>query len=514
MPISKSNHVFKLVKSLSKAEKRNFRLFATRIQNRDELLFLRLFDLIDKQKSIDDELLIKQLGNIGKSSYSNLKRHLYAQIISSLRIVHKEKRANFKVREYLDYAYILYGKGLYLQALKILRLAKNKAIQHHLPYMQLILIEFEKIIESRHITRSGPSEASALIEQSSTLQNKVEHLIKLSNLRLLMHGKYLKEGHVGGKLEAQQVRDFYHQQIADIDVTALGAVEFLHYLQSRVWYNYILLDFQSCMKYAIQWVETLQKNPNLIEKDRDLLMRGFHYVLTSANHIKDKSTHKKYLHEFELFRKTNYSKFNTNSQILSFLYVHLARLDNINLNHDFKQADQIIARSLSRIKRYQYRLDDHRVMVFYFKFSWIYLVNGQTSKALHYLNIIVNNKLNRLRVDLQAYAKILHIICHYEIGNYDILPYLIRVYSQYLKSNQQENAFMSLSLNMFKRLESKGLLEHKSIFKEYLTQFEKLNRDPYDRRALSYLDISSWIQSKITGLPISEVLQKQSNKSR
>ena len=56
----------------------------------------------------------------------------------------KEKGANYKVREYVDYAYILYGKGLYLQALKILKKAKDLAIKHHLIYMQLTIVEFEK----------------------------------------------------------------------------------------------------------------------------------------------------------------------------------------------------------------------------------------------------------------------------------------------------------------------------------------------------------------------------------
>ena len=75
------------------------------------LLFLRLFDLVDKQKSFDEQEIYANLGLTDRVQFSNLKRHLYTQIIASLRMLFKEKGANYKVREYVDYAYILYTSG-------------------------------------------------------------------------------------------------------------------------------------------------------------------------------------------------------------------------------------------------------------------------------------------------------------------------------------------------------------------------------------------------------------------
>ena len=144
MPISQSGQVFNLIKSLTKAEKRQFRLYTKRKQDSGDLLFIKLFDILEKQKEFNEENVLSGLGNINKTQFSNLKRHLYSQIISSLRIIHKEKRANFKVREYIDFAHILYGKGLYLQSLKILKKARVLAKKHHLIYMLLAIIEFEK----------------------------------------------------------------------------------------------------------------------------------------------------------------------------------------------------------------------------------------------------------------------------------------------------------------------------------------------------------------------------------
>jgi len=509
MPISQSLQVFNLVKSLTKAEKRNFRQYAKRIQHSDELLFLQLFDLLDKQKTYDEERIVSSMGRLGKNQYSNIKRHLYSQVITSLRLLHKEKRANFKVREYLDFAYILYGKGLHLQALKLLRKAKVLAQKHHLVYMNLTILELEKTIETRHITRSGSQKAENLIEESAAAQQDANHLVRLSNLRLRVYAKYIQHGNVKNKEEAEAIKAYYREQIDNIDTKKLGFMESVYYLQSRVWYNYILLDFKSCLKHAKKWIALLDKNPAMIERDVDLYIRGFHYVLTTAYHLNDIDTHRHYLEVLESFRKSHYLKFNHNSQIRSFLYVHSARLDHITLNGTFSNAETVIAKSLNRIRRYNYKLDDHRIMVFYYKFAWLYLGAGKVNKSIDYLNRIINNELNKLRVDLQNYSRVLQLICHYELGNFDILQYLLNTHSNYFNRQQSLNTFLKLAMNMFHELRMKGISDHKSVFEQYLNEFKKIGRTRYKRRALVYLDIISWLESKIAGISLEQVIQNK-----
>lgn len=507
MPISQSQQVFNLVKSLTKAEKRNFRIYAKRLNNKSDQMFLRLFDVMDKQQALEEEAITTSLVKISKAQYSNLKRHLYSQILASLRMLHKEKRVNFQVREFLDYAYILYGKGLYLQALKILSKARSLALKHHLVYMQLIIVEFEKTIETRHITRSGSNKARLLISESASIQKDADHLVTLSNIRLEVYALYLQRGSVQNATEAAEVRAYYHKHIDPIDLDNLGLVANIYYIQSRVWYNYILLDYKSCMKWAKQWIDLMDENPYMFERDRDLYMRGYHYILTSATHIRDVSTHKKYLDKFEKFRKDNYGLFNHNSQIISFLYVHTGRLDHIIINGDFDIAESVIAKCISRIRRYKYKLDDHRILVFYFKFAWIYLGLGKYAKAINYLNFITNNHFNNLREDLQNYARILQLMCHYELKNFEIFQYLINTYTNYFEKKDDLNELIQHCVEMFGQLKSAGLLEHKKIFKHYLKLCVQINKDPYERRALVYLDMISWLESKVKNIPLKEVIK-------
>ena len=46
-------------------------------------------------------------------------------------------------------------------------------------------------------------------------------------------------------------------------------------------------------------------------------------------------------------------------------------------------------------------------------------------RTIDYLNKIINWKVD-LRTDLQCYSRLLHLIAHYELGNYQLLEYLIK----------------------------------------------------------------------------------------
>lgn len=119
MPIAKSDHLLELIHSLTKAEKRHFKLFSSRLQRQEGTQFIKLFDILEKSKDIDDDAIRKKLGNIAGVKYANLKRNLYSNLLTSLRLIHSTKKADLEIREQIDYARILYGKGLYLQSLRL-----------------------------------------------------------------------------------------------------------------------------------------------------------------------------------------------------------------------------------------------------------------------------------------------------------------------------------------------------------------------------------------------------------
>ena len=62
---------------------------------------------------------------------------------------------------------------------------------------------------------------------------------------------------------------------------------------------------------------------------------------------------------------------------------------------------------------------------------------------------------------------------------------------------------------MFAALKAKGPLEYRSILKDYFKQLKSIVEDPYERRILDYVDIISWIDSKILNLPLQTYVENK-----
>ena len=112
------DNLFLLIKSLTKSEKRQFKLYVGRLGVNTDAKFLALFNLLDRAKQYEEAVILES-GIVKKTQLSNLKAHLYKQILVSLRLNPVNQNIRVQLREQLDFATILYQKGLYKQSLKI-----------------------------------------------------------------------------------------------------------------------------------------------------------------------------------------------------------------------------------------------------------------------------------------------------------------------------------------------------------------------------------------------------------
>lgn len=71
MPSRFTDNLFQLVKSLEKAEKRNFKLYIKRSSGKGDLKIIELFDALDKLEEYDEPLLLKKMPSIEKPQLAN-----------------------------------------------------------------------------------------------------------------------------------------------------------------------------------------------------------------------------------------------------------------------------------------------------------------------------------------------------------------------------------------------------------------------------------------------------------
>lgn len=509
MPIAQSEQLFTIIKSLTKAEKRNFRLYVQRLQSNEDVRYVRLFDILDKAEEYDEQEVLRKLGKVTKSQFVNLKRHLYTQILKSLRLIF-ENIESIKVREQIDFSHILYNKGLYLQSNKLLDRVKEMLPESGHDLLRLEIIEFQKFIEERHITRSRKKsgKVQTLLMESENQEARVSNIVLLSNLKIKIHGWYIETGHVRDQKDHFQLQTYFDSELRKVRTTDLSLVEEIYLQQSYMWFYYIMLDFENCHKHAEAWVKAFDDNPAHMREDPVLYMRGISYQLTSLYSLRDYNRYVAILEKFEQFTISHEKYFDMTGQIISFLYLYTAKINRHFIEGSFTEGLALIPEINRLVKKFGRFIDIHRIMVFNYKTAWLALGSGQPGLSIEYLNKIINlQAAGHLRTDIQCYARLMHLMAHFELGHYNLLEHLVESVGRFFSKMRDLNEVQKVLFQFFRNnldVKPKDMIRSlETLRKEVI----RLELNPYEGRTFHHLDIVAWIDSRIAGVTIGDVIR-------
>ncbi|MBB12941.1 MAG: hypothetical protein CMC78_02095 [Flavobacteriaceae bacterium] len=503
------DNLFILIKSLTKSEKRQFKLYVGRMGSNNNAKFLSLFNFLDKLEKYSEKAIL-QKGIVTKQQLSNLKAHLYKQILISLRLNPIHQNIRMQIREQMDFAVILYQKGLYKLSLRILDKAKALALKNEEKYAAYDIVEFEKLIESQYITRSLTNRAQELIYQADSLRTHNDLTSQLSNLSLLLYEQLIKTGYAKSDLEFREITKFFYEKMPKLDIEKLGFREKLWYYKAHVWYSFLVQDFLSCFKYSSKWVGMFDENPDMICIHPVFYLKGNNFLMESLALIKYPGKFKQTLKKMLNTIKSDIFPNNDNLASLSFLYSYNNRFNFYFLKGNFEEGLAILPDVIKGINAFKNQIDPHHVMLFYYKIACLYFGLEDYEKCIVYLNKIIKNKHLKMREDLLCFTRVLSVVAHYEAGfDYHLDAHLRETYKFLIKMNDLHEVQKA----MIRFVRSLGdIYPHqlKTAFVNLHKELKQYEDDPYERRAFLYLDILSWLESKIENRPVREIIREKS----
>ena len=497
--------LFQLIKSLEKSEKRNFKLYIKRSSSKEDLKIIQLFDAFDKLNEYDEKLLLKKLPGIEKPQLSNLKTHLYKQVLASLRLIKSTENIDLQLNEQLDYARILYNKGLYLQSLKILERAKETAKANHKFSYLTQVITLEKKIEILHITRSLQSRAEELANEALEVSSQIEMVARLSNLALQLYSWYIQNGHARNEKDEKGVKDFFYGQLPANAHKQTGFYERLYLYQSYCWYTFICQNFLSYYRYSQKWVDLFDEQPVMINVETGHYTKGLHNLLNAHFDLRNFQKFENTLQKYEKFSESDIVNQHDNFRIQTFVYINSAKINQHLMLGTFSEGLSLVQYIEEKLDEYALYLDRHRILVFNYKFASLFFGSGDYETCIDYLQRIINDH-GDLRNDLQCYARLLHLIAHYELGNFEIIEYLAK--SVYRFMAKMENLTV-VEEEIFKFLRNSFQVSRHKLKQElekFLHNTKQFEKNRFETRAFAYLDIISWVESKVYNKPLSKII--------
>ncbi|MDE3248994.1 MAG: hypothetical protein KGO82_10065 [Bacteroidota bacterium] len=500
-----SDSLFQLVHSLEKSEKRNFKLYIKRSSGNEDLKIIELFDALDKLKEYDEATLLKKLPSIKKPQLSNIKVHLYKQLLASLRLLKSSDSIDLQLNEQFDYAHILYKKGLFNQSLKILEKAKETAKANDKFNFLTLVLALEKRIEMLHITRGMQSRAEQLSAETAEVTGKIDMVAKLSNLAMLMYSWFIKNGHARNESDEAALKQFLKAQQPAGAFDQTGFYERLYLYQSYSWYAFIRLDFLMYYRYAQKWVDLFDEQPLMKRVETGHCIKGYHTLLNAHFDLRNYEKFELTLQQFENFAATERVQEHDNFRIQAFIYITSAKVNQHTMKGTFREGLKLVPQIEEKLQAYDLFIDNHRIMVLNYKIASLYFGSEDYGTCIDYLQKIINQQLD-IRDDLQSYARLLHLIAHFEMGNYELMEYLTKSVYRFMAKKQHVTVVEEEVFKFLRRSFHLPRARLRTELEAFLQKIKQFENNRFETRAFAYLDIISWVEGKVYQKPMATII--------
>jgi hypothetical protein len=195
------------------------------------------------------------------------------------------------------------------------------------------------------------------------------------------------------------------------------------------------------------------------------------------------------------------------------VYITTAKINQVFILGTFREGLLLVPEIEHKLTEYDLFIDRHRILVLNYKIASLYFGAGDYATCIDYLQRIINDQ-GDLRNDLQCYARVLHLMAHYELGNFDLMESLTKSVYRFMARRER---LTHVEEEMFKFVRTSFHTSRSSMkaeFEKFLEKIRRFEGNRYEARAFAYLDLVSWVESKVSQRPISEIIAEKYRKSK
>ena len=507
-----ADELFLLIKSLKQTEKRYFKIYASKHVIGEKNNYVKLFEVIDKQKEYNEEAIRKKFSDSNFIKQLHVaKNYLYKLILKSLRNYHSGLSSISEIKNILRDVEILYEKALYKQCRKLLSKAKKAAHLHedHLQILEIIKWEKKIINAEFHIGKLEKS-LEKVIEEEQLVLEKLSNTIDYWKLNSKMNMLIEKEGLPRNQQELEKFNKIMNADLFKNEEYALSFQARLYFYNVFADYFYVKGDLGNDYKYTEKLLNLIESNPEKISGESHIYIDAIHSYLIACNRIKKYDDFKEALKKLRHIPKNSSSGESEDTLVRIFVFSYSMELKMYLNTGEFVKGIMLIPEIEKGLERFKGKVNRVHEIVFYYNIAYMYMGSGEYNKSLVWLNKILNSTDVDIRQDILSFARILNLIVHYELGNNDIIEYTVKSTYRFLYSRKRLYKFETVLLNFIRNL-PKSFTQTKvlSSFTDLKRELIKISENSFERKALEYFDLISWLESKINKTSYAEVIKSK-----
>ena len=484
--MSKKDELYVLIKSLTKSEKRYFKIQCGKTVKTPE--YLSLFQAIDQQVVYDETLIKKRFEAHDFIRQLHVTKHyLRALILKNLRNFHAHQSKDAELKDTLRNVEILFNKELYFNCETELKKAERLAERFELNSGQYeVLIWKRKLAQARQshnfeVLGELVEEQEKVLERMQEVVEHWDYSIKASRALLQNQGTVPEAPRLKGAIErapALEVQVLRHNT---------------QYLRSLSTSN-----AKGCLDSLYGLLEVLRGDPVRLKEAPGWYVSTLNNLLSYLVYLKN------YEEALELIQqaKAFYGELGMKSENKTLLK-QMLRTFNIEL--EIYRASDIYSANLpfieatgSFVELNMNKMPKSYQISFMFQLAYIFFKKRELSRSLHWINLALNNRLKEIRTDLQIQVRLLNLMVHFEQKNLFVLLYFVGSTQRFIKKQRPILPYEQALFKFFIKVSKLPAYERRSEPEKLRDLLFPIDADsiiPESTRG--YIDYRSWLEKHI-----------------
>jgi len=491
VPMKQHNDLHDLIQSLSKSEKRYFRLYTSLYEGEKD--YMHIFDILEAQDTYDEEAMRAQLKDkVALEHLHVTKNYLFNLILKALKSYSTADYVEDQLRETLHSIRLLYDRKIYGKAESMLRKAKKAARLHNKQTLLLDIISLET-----GFTEFYYGEQDIAKRDAALAAERNEVLTELSNYHELMRVYHqagvfhLRYSFARTEEHLKKWEELMSSPVLQLPPHSFGFKSRVIYYGIYRTYYMVIGEMEKAFEAGRLAVEQYEPYPEVIADQSFNYLKTLYNAYHIASLVGNYEAGQCFINRMH---KLNLAWRGINIQDA----INVFQMDLFLSTHEYDKAFSLVPSVEKFIKDQEENNINVSVATVRLQLAYFYCAVEQYDNALTQLNyIIAMREIDEARI-VFANARIMNVIVHFELGNLDYLPHLIRTTYQYFY--KRENLFKTekLLLSYLKAFaRAEGELERRQLFKKGLQELKQLQKDPFERLTFKELPVLQWLEKKV-----------------
>lgn len=508
-----TDELFLLVQSLSKAERRFFRLYAEGIGGKGEKSYLQLFEIICAQRPYDEQKLRDRIqAKSLQSGLSTIKNRLFNHILRSQRLLKAGQTRDSRLRQLLEEVELLYFQRLFKSAEKRIRqgLALAREAEKHtyalefLHWKQQLLTQkkLSEQVEALMDIRDMATAQLQALDRAESYAHLHTHMRILARLQPRGRGSESLAPHTA--ILAEPIL----QQLP-ADATPLDRI---HFLDTHGIYHVCNGNYPEALATFQQLMAAWEAHSDYILVYPELYLRCYNNYLGALLYGEQ------HWEEFEAaVRRLHVLPGLPHPVRINFQWVayHQELVFSMHFR-TFHATSALIGEIESWIQANESKIEIPRRLAFFYNIAMFFFVYGEFSASNRWLTRILQTPGTTERKDIREFARVFQVVLQYELGHHDLIDNLVRAALRQMNRARQRAGLERSLLDLIAKLAATPSGSARlALLRNFKSAMEAFQQGKTQRAMLGMGELQVWVASKLDQQPIRAFFEEllQSNRA-